>query len=154
MSRAIPELLSVAKYVPIFYPLRLAGRIAANDDIREVETLPTRAQEALSDAEYLFPTSILLTTPRRQQSFRQLLQESDRVAINHGVWCRYDEADVVALREFLVQLLTRSRKISTDVARLACKYDRLVYGFDYEGDAQALRQFLDVEAPISGDSLS
>lgn len=145
INRALPELFSIVKYLPVYYPLRLAGLIDDNGVVHDWNTIPKRAQEAINDPEYLFPTSILLTTPRRQQNFRQLLQESERVAINHGVWCQYDQADVVALREFLVQLLTRSRKISTDVARLACKYDRLVYGFDYEGDAHRLRESLDVE---------
>jgi hypothetical protein len=154
MSRAIPELFARVKYLPIWYPLRIAGRIADDDEVIQQDELPARARALLTDPTLIHPTSIVETSSRRKQNFRDLLAESERVAINHGIWCLYDEKDVVALREFLVQLLTRSRKISTDVAMLACKYDRLVFGKDYSGDRGQLWQTLDVELQAGQESNS
>jgi hypothetical protein len=81
-------------------------------------------------------------------TFANSYSEDEQIAINHGVWCEYDADDVVQLREFLVTLLTRSRKIDTAVAKLACKYDQLVFGFGYFGDRAELLERLDVEPTL------
>ncbi|MCA2357766.1 SIR2 family protein [Mycobacterium intracellulare] len=147
MTRTIPELFSLVKYLPIYYPLRLAGRISSDGTVTDKKSLPRPARELLNDPSAIYPPSALETSNRRNQSFRELLSEGERLAINHGVWCQYELNDVLALGEFLAQLLKRSRKIKTEVARLACKYDRLVYGFDYKGNMDELLAALDLEMP-------
>jgi hypothetical protein len=147
MTRTIPELFSQVKYLPVYYPLRLAGRISDDGIVTDKDDLPRRARELLDDPSLIYPPSVLETSSRRGQHFRELLAESERVAINHGVWCQYDQSDVIALGEFLARLLKRSRKTKTEVARLACKYDRLVYGFDYAGNKDELVAALDLEMP-------
>jgi SIR2-like domain len=147
MERTIPELFSQVKYLPIYYPLQLAGRISADGAVTDKGNLPRKAIELLDDPTHIYPPSALETSYRRGQHFRELLEESERVAINHGVWCQYDKDDVIALGEFLAKLLKRSRKIKTEIARLACKYDRLVYGFEYAGNKQELLAALDLDMP-------
>lgn len=147
MSRAIPELFSIVKYLPIYYPLRLAGRIDNANQVDETD-LPHRARELLANPACIHTYETSKNALRRTQSFREILDEDEQIAINHGVWCEYEADDVVQLREFLVTLLTRSRKINTAVAKLACKYDQLVFGFGYSGNRAELLERLDVEPTL------
>ena len=54
-------------------------------------------------------------------------------------------ADVVALRDFLLTKINSTKSVSTGLARLACTYDRLVFGPGFAGDRAALHAALGVE---------
>ncbi len=49
---------------------------------------------------------------------------------------------MVALRDFLVAEIGEIESVGTMQAKLSCKYDRLVYGPDFEGDQLELHEAL------------
>lgn len=138
MSRLIPEIFGTSvKYAPIYYPLHISGRIDEGGVV-DIASIPRKAQDLIRDAGVL-DSHVNRGSFRRKQSFLELLKEGEKVAIGYGVACVYPtESDVVALRDFLHELILRSRKTTTAIAQLACRYDRLVYGGEYEGDRESL----------------
>jgi hypothetical protein len=145
MKRLIPELFALVKWAPVYYPLRLGNLIDSSGAILDEDKLPPKARNLVQD-----PNSIQYVTPanspRRSMQFRELLSLGDSVAINYGTVCRFDVEDVVALRQFLSAQIAKSRKIASAVAKLACRYDHLVYGFGFTGDIVELHLTLGIEA--------
>lgn len=144
ISRLLPELFgSSLKYAPVYYPLTICKRFDDNGDIVDFSLLPKKAKELILDKEYL-SHHVLDGSPRRRQSFTQLLSAGEKVAIGYGTACKFDNIDdVVKLRDFLHSLLIRTRKTTTEIAKLACQYDRLVYGNEFSGDRDELMKALD-----------
>lgn len=144
MKRLIPELFAIVKWAPVYYPLRLANLIDASGAILGEDKLPPKARNLVQDPnsiQYAAPAN----SPRRSMPFRELLPLGDSVAINYGTLCKFDVEDVVALRQFLSAQIAKSRKITTGVAKLACRYDQLVYGFGFAGDIVKLHEALNIE---------
>lgn len=144
MRRLIPEMFAKVKWAPIYYALRLSNRIDGSGCVADQENLPANARNLLKEPSSIGPPYLAPDAQRRMMHFRDLLAAGEKVAINYGTVCRFDIEDVVALREFLGAQLAKSRKITTAVAKLACRYDQLVYGFEFDGDVQQLRAALDI----------
>ncbi|WP_157951402.1 SIR2 family protein [Rhodococcus opacus] len=145
MSRLVPEIFGTSvKYAPIYYPLYICGRIDAVGNISDVASIPNKAKELIKDHE-LIQYHVVERSPRRSQKFSELLEDGEKVAILYGTVCVFDdESEVALLRDFLHKLIVRTRKTTTEIARLACRYDRLVYGGEYKGDRESLMSALKV----------
>lgn len=143
MSRLVPEIFGTSvKYAPIFYPLSISGRIDDLGNISDLALVPNKAKELVKNHD-LISRHVVKDSMRRRQQFSDLLSEGEKVAVQYGSVCQFkDESEVVLLRDFLHELITRARKTTTDIARLACRYDRLVFGGEYGGDRAALMEAL------------
>jgi hypothetical protein len=144
MRRLLPELFAIVKWAPIYYPLRLAGRIQDDGGINDLESLPPKARNLLDDPASIGLPYLAPDAPRRSMHFRELLGLSESVAINYGTVCVYDQEDVLLLRDFLSAQVAKTRKITTAIAKLACKYDQIVYGEGYDEDLEALHKALGI----------
>jgi hypothetical protein len=133
LNDLLPRLFRGAKYVPIYYPLLAAGRVAPDGSVTETDGLPANARALLSGTTKLRPYGMRGLAERRAQSFQELLAEDRQVALDFGLVCSYEVADVVALRDFLGAEIGETESVGTMQAKLSCKYDRLVYGPDFEG---------------------
>ena len=141
----LPRLFQGAKYAPIYYPLQLAGKVDLLGRLTDPSVVPVRAKHLIDGSANESPFTKKQTNLRSTQSFQELLQEGSKAAW-FGLIARYDEAeDVLALRDFLIKRFTSSRTTSTDLARLGCKYDRLVFGGDYAGDRTELLKLLSLD---------
>ena len=138
----LPRLLRGAKYVPIYYPLFLAGRVDENGDVPDLSGLPANGRALISGTTKLRPYAIRDLAQRQKQTFRELMKEEARTALDYGLVCRYELDDVFALRDFLLKTIGQLQAVGTMEAKLCCKYDRLVYGPDYKGDRAVLHQAL------------
>ncbi|WP_082698583.1 SIR2 family protein [Mycobacterium sp. GA-2829] len=145
LSSGLKTIFKSAKFAPIHYPLYLARR-AGRDVATLVESLPPRARSRLGDGT-LKPYPGSAPANWQDMTFRELLAIDPKIARNRGVGCRYEIDDVVALRHFLSERFAgATTNISTDLAKLGCKYDQLVFGDDFDGDRHALLLALDVPA--------
>lgn len=144
----LPRMFKQAKYAPVFYPLHLANRLNSDGSVIGRDTLPVRARQLIDGSPGLQPYP---GTVVRGIGFRALLESDPEHAANSGVVANYGEDDVVALRSFLLSRLGQ-KGLTTEIAKLACKYDRLVYGPDYSGDKEALASRLHAEAATSSAS--
>jgi hypothetical protein len=146
LNDLLPRLFRGAKYVPVYYPLLAAGRVDEEGNVTDTDGLPASARALISGGTKLRPYGMKGLAERRAQSFRELLAEDRLVALDMGLVCSYEAADVVALRDFLVNEIGEAESVKTPQAKLSCKYDRLVYGPDYEGDRAELYKALGVNA--------
>ncbi|WP_432457967.1 SIR2 family protein [Cellulomonas iranensis] len=140
----LPRLLRGAKYVPVFYPLYLAGRTDASGAVVETSGLPANGKALISGTTKLAPYTIRDLAKRRSQHFRDLLTEDPKIALEYGLVCQYDLEDVVALRDFLLRRVPAGDPVNTSVAKLCCRYDHLVFGPGFSGDRAALHSALGV----------
>jgi hypothetical protein len=144
VNALLPRIFRAAKYAPIYYPLRLARKVDGSGHITDSTAVPAKATP-LTGTSMRSPFSKGQTAARSAQSFRDLIAEGGR-APWFGVVARFNDVDdVVALRDFLVTRINSTKAVSTDLARLACKYDRLVFGSDFAGDRVALHAVLGLE---------
>lgn len=134
MDLLVPRIFKQAKFAPIYYPLHVAGRLNADRTAIDAHTLPARARHLIDGTTKLEPYA---GNHGSIGGFADLLATDPDHAINLGVAASFDEDDVVALRDLLHAEFAK-RPISTEVAKLGCKYDALVYGPDYAGDHDAL----------------
>ena len=130
----LPRIFKQAKFAPVYYPLHIAGRVADDRTVKDAHLLPARARHLLDGTTKLQPYQ---GAARPTTGFADLLDKDPDHAINLGVACTFDEDDVVALRDLLHKEFA-NRPISTELAKLGCKYDALVYGPDFLGDRDAL----------------
>ncbi len=140
----LPRLLRGAKFVPIYYPLYLAGRLDESGNVPDTSGLPANGKALISGTTKLLPYSIRDLAKRKKQTFRELLAEEGNVAVEFGLVCRYELDDVVALREFLQTQVPESDPVRTPEAKLCCMYDRLVYGPGFAGNRAELHETLGV----------
>ncbi|NHB84896.1 hypothetical protein G7085_10555 [Tessaracoccus sp. HDW20] len=134
-SDLVPRLLRGAKFVPVYYPLYLAGLLDEAGNPTDTAGLPANGRALISGSTKLTPYVVRDKAKRQKQTFRELLEEEDKnVALEYGLVCMYEVADVVALKEFLLERVPATDPVSTPLAKLCCKYDRLVYGPDFDGD--------------------
>lgn len=144
VDNLLPRLLRGAKFVPVYYPLYLAGRLDEAGNVPDTSGLPANGKALISGNTKLSPYSIRDLALRRKQTFRELLDEEGNVALEYGLVCRYEIEDVVALREFLRSRVPESDPVGTPEAKLCCMYDRLVYGPGFAGSRDALHEALSV----------
>lgn len=138
LKRLVPEIFTLVKYAPIYYPLSLCGRVNDYGKVAQTADLPRKAR-ALIDDPLLIEGNVSNESPRRNQQFSHLLAAGEKVAMNYGTVCAFDTLEeVILLRDFLHALINRQRKTTTQIAMLASRYDRLVYGREYEGDRDLL----------------
>ncbi|QVI27286.1 hypothetical protein MN2019_24270 [Mycolicibacterium neoaurum] len=143
LSSGLKTIFKSAKFAPIHYPLYLA-RQAGRDVTSLVESLPPRARGRLSETN-LKPYPGTAPANWQSRTFRELLAIDPKIARNRGVGCRYEIEDVIALRDFLSERFAGvTTNISTDLAKLGCKYDQLVYGDDFDGERSVMRSALGV----------
>lgn len=126
-----------AKFSPIFYPKYLADLHGI--DFNE-ELLPTRARDLLNGKTSLEPYPGRRPANWEQMGFAELLAEHPELATNLATGCSYTADDVIALGGFLWPQLQGNKTPSTPLAKAGAKFDRLVYGNDFDGDADALRE--------------
>ena len=149
LSALLPTLFRLAKFSPIYYPLYLAERLNPDGTVADSSSLPARALALLTGATKLSPYSVGQLPARKKQHFRDLLAEDEGLALNYGLACQYDLEDVMALRSFLVEKIPQQGPIETPLAKLGCKYDRLVFGPDFVGDRVQLHVALGVTSRAS-----
>lgn len=140
----LPRLLRGAKYVPVYYPLYLAGRLDENGNSADTSDLPANGKALISGSTKLAPYSIRDLALRKNQHFRELLTEEGNVALDYGLVCQYEIDDVIALRDFLLDRVPETDPVGTMEAKLCCKYDQLVFGPGFSGDRAALHAALQV----------
>lgn len=138
----LPRLFRGAKYVPIFYPLWLSDRLDVSGHVIDDEGLPANARSLISGATSLRPYGIRDQSRWAERSFRELLTREPTAAVDYGLVSTYDVEDVLALRTFLLERIGAGNVVETSAAKLCCKYERLVFGFDFAGDRTALHQAL------------
>lgn len=144
-SDLVPRLLRGAKFVPVYYPLYLAHLLDGAGNPLDISGLPANGRALISGSTKLIPYVVRDKAKRQKQTFRELLLEEDKnVALEYGLVCMYEVADVVALKDFLLERVPQSDPVSTPIAKLCCKYDRLVYGPDFGGDRGDLHAALGV----------
>lgn len=140
----LPRLLRGAKFVPIYYPLYLAGRLDADGNVLDVTGIPANGRALISGTTKLTPYTIRDQVKRKGQNFRELVGEDGNVALEYGLVCQYDVDDVVALRDFLLACVPETDPVGTVEAKLCCKYDQLAYGPGFGGDRAKLHAVLGV----------
>lgn len=141
----LPRLLRGAKYVPVYYPWFLAGRLDDSGVLEDPSGVGANAKALVTGSTKLNPYLVRDKAKWQKQSFRELLLEDDENAIlEYGLICTYEIEDVVALKDFLLARVPVSDPVITPVAKLCCKYDHLVYGPHFEGDREALHAELGV----------
>lgn len=144
-SNLVPRLLRGAKYVPVYYPWFLAGRLDERGDIQDTSGIPANGKALVSGSTKLDPYLVRDKARRQKQTFRDLLAEDDEtVALEYGLICKYEVDDVRALKDFLLARVPTSDPVSTPIAKLCCKYDQLVFGPRFEGSRQELHEALGV----------
>ena len=144
ISQWLPRAMKRAKFSPVFYPLYLAGRLDADGQPDNVDDLPKRARDLIRGIG-LEPYPARDLNQRLLKSFRELVDEDLDDAINIGVGCTFKTIeDVVLLKDVLLSEAKKdvSTEISTKLAKLACKFDRIVYGPEWEGDKGELHAAL------------
>lgn len=141
----VPRLLRGAKFVPVYYPLFLAGQLDGEGSALDTSGLPAHGRALINGSTKLTPYVVRERAERQKQTFRDLLLENDdNLALEYGLVCRYDVEDVVSLKDFLLAHVPTSDPVSTQVAKLCCMYDQLVYGPRFEGSRAALHAALDI----------
>src|SRR5699024_8274897 len=141
----LSNLLRGAKYVPVYYPWYLDGRLNENGELEDTSGIPANAKALVSGSTKLNPYLVRETALRKKQTFRDLLQETDEnIALEYGLICVYELEDVVALKSFLLEKTPKSGTVTTQLAKLCCKYDHLVYGPHFEGDRKELHNALGI----------
>jgi len=134
----VPRLFQLASYAPIFYALEVCDKLDANGHLRVDIDLPIKARKLVDGTGAPKPYPSRELSRRSKQSFRAILAEDKALVLRYALACQYDIDDVVALRVHLLELL-ETPKLSTEVAKLCCVYDGLVYGSSFTGDRQELR---------------
>lgn len=141
----VPNLLRGAKFVPLYYPLFLAGKLDDAGNVHDTANLPANGIALISGKTKLDPYALRDRPKRQKQSFCDLLAEGDEaVALEFGLVCMYEIEDVEALREFLIESVPKADPVPTPVAKLCCKYDHLVFGPGFKGDRKKLHRALGV----------
>lgn len=141
----VPNLLRGAKYVPLYYPSYLAGKVDNDGYIHDTSAMPANGKALINGTIALIPSVLRDRAQRQKQYFRDLLREGDQnAALEYGLVCRYEIEDVIALRAFLLERIPDSDPVSTQVAKLCCKYDHLVFGPRFDGDRLKLHSALGV----------
>lgn len=135
INALMPAMFRGAKFSPIWYPLWIADREGL---VVDRQTLPRRAIALLEGETILAPYPSRRPTNWEALSFTDLVAAHPDLATNLGVGCRYDVSDVLMLRDYLRPRVEGKATVPTDVAKLCVKFDRLVYGSDFEGDRVAL----------------
>jgi hypothetical protein len=125
-----------AKFSPIHYPLYLA---ALHGVPMDTASLPARAQALFNGTTPLVPYGGFRPPGWEDMGFRALLESHEKYAENLSSGCRYNEDDVIALGAYLWPRLVGNAAPATPLAKAAVKFDRLVYGNDFDGDAEHLR---------------
>jgi len=142
MTGLIPNVFRTAKFAPVWYPLYISAR---EGHVVDRLTLPRRTQALLNADTSLTPYPGRRPAGWEHLTFRQLLASHPDLATNLGVGCRYELDDVVALRDHLIPLLEGKATIPTPVAKLCSRFDHLVYGGGFDGDAAGLYERLDIK---------
>jgi hypothetical protein len=144
MDVAIPRIFRGVTYAPIYYPMFIAGRLNdAGEPLAPLGNCPN-GQRILEGITELKNYLIRDREAYRAKSFEDLLAEGSRVAAGYGLECKYELDDVVALRELLQGNTPDSLKPAETYWTLACKYDALVFGPDFEGDRAKLHAALGI----------
>jgi hypothetical protein len=136
-----------AQYAPLFYPLSLASRLDKDRHIIDPIALPKRARK-LVGGEILKPAESRQTEARRRERFADVLEENEKSAIYYGPICKFTVEDVLVLRAFLTRKMTEAEHLLTELAKLGCLYDRLVFGDGWTGDYSELRSAVDADTTI------
>lgn len=150
INRLLFEQFATAPYNPLYYPLIVAGRLHIDGSVDEVSDLPERAQDLLRDPDRISAAVGGVGAAVRSKTFRQLLAEGGNRARNYGPICQYEVDDVVALRDYLGAAISDSTFVETALAKLACKYDQLVFGFGFHGDRRELLEALGLDVGMAG----
>ncbi|PPH05299.1 hypothetical protein C5C44_04205 [Rathayibacter sp. AY1F6] len=136
-NHLIPHCFRNAKFSPIFYARFLAQEHGV--DFRESE-LPSRAQALLTGATAVAPYPGRRPSNWSEMSFTEILDQYPELAENLSAGCTYDSEDVIALGRYLWPKFVDNRSPSTVLAKAGAKFDRLVYGDDFGGDRDELRE--------------
>jgi hypothetical protein len=109
----LPRIFRAAKFAPIFYPLRLAGKVDDSGKIVDVSAVPAKASHLTGTSMGSTGVSKGQIAGRSKQSFQDLIHEGGR-APWFGTVARFDDIDdVKALRDFLVTRINASKTVST-----------------------------------------
>jgi hypothetical protein len=144
LEQLIPTFFKASTYTPIYYPLYLAGALSPNGELLNSESVPDKARELISGT-LPRPYGRKDFNYRVSQTFRELLSEKATLAENYGLGCSYDIDDVIALQSYLVEGLEGVERVPTGLARLACKFDQLVFGPFFVGSRSELWKALGFE---------
>lgn len=143
-TKLLPNVFRSAKFAPIWYPLHLAA--IENTEVAP-EMLPLRARQLLDGTTPLAPYPGQRPAGWRNLKFSELESRYPELAVNLGLGCVYDSIeDVLALKKYLDFHFRNVKTIPTPLAKLACKYDQLVFGDQFEGDLEQLRKILEIPA--------
>lgn len=139
VQHVLPVAFRQAKYSPVFYPLDLAGRVDDVGAVADRSGLPAHAVKLLDN-----PPKPYVKVPdeRKNKTFRELLAMNVDLVWDAGLVCEYEVEDVVALKHFLHDRFESIDGAPTSVAKLGCKFDKLVYGREFSGDRAALLEAL------------
>lgn len=139
LQHVLPVAFRQAKYSPIFYPLDSANRVDDAGAVADRSGLPAHAIKLLDN-----PPKPYFKVPeeRRRKTFRELMAASSDLIWDAGLVCEYEVEDVVALKHFLHDEFQKTDGAPTALAKLGCKFDRLVYGREFSGDRAALLEAL------------
>ncbi len=140
VQHVLPVAFRQAKYSPIYYPLDLAGRVDEVGVVADRSGLPAHAIKLLDTPPKPY---FKVSDDRRGKTFRELLAENEDLVWDAGLVCQYEVEDVVALRDLLRNKLDATEGAPTPLAKLGCKFDRLVYGRAFSGDRAALLEALE-----------
>ena len=120
----IPRVFVQSKFTPIFYPLSLLKDSSAQVS---ADTLPKHAQDLASGKTKIKPYFSASAVEGRR--FAEVLEVNPDLALHAGTAAEFvDDEDISALHGFLLQHFSKSAKAHTDLYKLACVYDRLVFG--------------------------
>ena len=135
VQHVLPVAFRQAKYSPIFYPLDLADRVDHVGAVGDRSGLPAHALTLLDN-----PPTPYAKVPRSRsdQTLRELMAADVALVWDAGLVCKYELEDVVALKHFLSEKFEMTDGAPTALAKLGCKFDRLVYGREYSGDRTEL----------------
>lgn len=145
VSDLLSQLLRSAKFVPVYYPLYLAGRVNEDGTVPDTAGLPANGKSLISGGTKLTPYVARDLPKRKTQNFRDLLALNDpNIAMEYGLVCQYELEDAIQLRDFLLERVPDADSVPTPLAKLCCKYDHLVYGPGFSGDRGELHGALGV----------
>ncbi|TCL85990.1 MULTISPECIES: SIR2 family protein [unclassified Rathayibacter] len=133
----LPHCFRNAKFSPIFYARYLAG---IHQVSFEEDRLPTRAQALLSGATSVAPYPGRRPPHWETMGFLELLADYPELAENLAAGCAYSADDVIGLGLYLWPRFVDNRSPTTVLAKAGAKFDRLVYGNDFDGDRENLRK--------------
>lgn len=139
VQKLVPHLFRNAKFSPIHYIRFLAQKHGYEFVISE---LPIRARTLLQGEAALAPYQGRRPQDWETQTFRALRADHPDLIDNLCLGCVYEEEDVVALGEYLLPHIEGKSVIPTPVAKAAAKFDHLVYGDGFDGDAESLRSLV------------